>query len=295
MSAAAAAPKGALRPARRVRAQREGAPVMSGALVGELRRLNDAARSAPSVWLPKAEPHPAGTWVGVACGVLLAVAGLREWLWLGWLASAAPLPACCFTGSCCGAIRAGKSISPPAPLRAGLPAATPCASTGPAGPSALAPGDRRRRSPSTCATPTWAAWRGCTTPRPRRHARAAAAQRARRHAGHPAGDRAQRPASVAAARKELHTVPDILQRIVAVKREEIAAAKRQRSAAAVRAEAAARRDVRPFEASLRARLAGGAAAVIAEVKKPAPARACCATPSTRRPSVPATHATVPRR
>jgi hypothetical protein len=59
---------------------------MSGALVGELRRLNDAARSAPSLWLPKAEPHPAGTWVGIASGGLLAVAGLREWPWLGWLA-----------------------------------------------------------------------------------------------------------------------------------------------------------------------------------------------------------------
>ena len=65
---------------------------------------------------------------------------------------------------------------------------------------------------------------------------------------------------------------DILQRIVAVKHQEIAAAKHKRSAAAVRAEAEARRDLRPFEAALRARLAAGEAAVIAEVKKASPSK-----------------------
>lgn len=65
---------------------------------------------------------------------------------------------------------------------------------------------------------------------------------------------------------------DILERIVAVKREEIAAARKRRSLVSLRAEAEARRDVRGFEAALRAKLAAGAAAVIAEVKKASPSR-----------------------
>ena len=65
---------------------------------------------------------------------------------------------------------------------------------------------------------------------------------------------------------------DILQRIVAVKREEIAAAQARRPLAAVRAEAEARRDGRPFEAALRAKLAAGQAAVIAEVKRASPSK-----------------------
>jgi indole-3-glycerol phosphate synthase len=68
---------------------------------------------------------------------------------------------------------------------------------------------------------------------------------------------------------------DILDRIVAVKREEIAAAKVVRPLAAVRAEAEARRDAgdwRDFTAALRARIAAGAAAVIAEVKKASPSK-----------------------
>jgi indole-3-glycerol phosphate synthase len=65
---------------------------------------------------------------------------------------------------------------------------------------------------------------------------------------------------------------DILQRIVAVKREEIAAGKAIRSLASWREEAESRRDVRGFEAALRARLALGQAAVIAEVKKASPSK-----------------------
>ena len=65
---------------------------------------------------------------------------------------------------------------------------------------------------------------------------------------------------------------DILQRIVAVKHEEIAAAKALRPLAAVRIQAEARRDVRSFEGALRARLAAGHAAVIAEVKKASPSK-----------------------
>ena len=62
---------------------------------------------------------------------------------------------------------------------------------------------------------------------------------------------------------------DILQRIVAVKREEVAAAKARRSLASLRDEAesaVAQRGLRGFEAALRAKLAAGRAAVIAEVK-----------------------------
>ena len=65
---------------------------------------------------------------------------------------------------------------------------------------------------------------------------------------------------------------DILERIVAVKREEIAAARKQRSLASLRAEAETRRDVRGFEAALGAKLAAGKAAVIAEVKKASPSK-----------------------
>jgi indole-3-glycerol phosphate synthase len=65
---------------------------------------------------------------------------------------------------------------------------------------------------------------------------------------------------------------DILQRIVAVKREEIAIARKQRSLASLRAEAEARRDARGFEAALRAKLVAGKAAVIAEVKKASPSK-----------------------
>jgi indole-3-glycerol phosphate synthase len=65
---------------------------------------------------------------------------------------------------------------------------------------------------------------------------------------------------------------DILNRIVAVKHEEIAAARRLRDLASVRRDAEARRDVRGFEQSLRARIGAGQAAVIAEVKKASPSK-----------------------
>ena len=65
---------------------------------------------------------------------------------------------------------------------------------------------------------------------------------------------------------------DILKRIVAVKHEEIAAALAQRPLAAVRAEAEARRDTRGFERALRAQIAAGRPAVIAEVKKASPSK-----------------------
>ena len=65
---------------------------------------------------------------------------------------------------------------------------------------------------------------------------------------------------------------DILERIVAVKREELAAAKPRRSLASWRAEAEARRDVRGFETALRSKIAAGRAAVIAEVKKASPSK-----------------------
>ena len=65
---------------------------------------------------------------------------------------------------------------------------------------------------------------------------------------------------------------DILQRIVAVKREELVVARAARSLASWRDEAEARRDVRSFEGALRAKIAAGRAAVIAEVKKASPSK-----------------------
>jgi indole-3-glycerol phosphate synthase len=65
---------------------------------------------------------------------------------------------------------------------------------------------------------------------------------------------------------------DILNRIVDVKREELVAARASRSLASWREAAEARRDVRGFVASMRAKTAGGQAAVIAEVKKASPSK-----------------------
>jgi indole-3-glycerol phosphate synthase len=65
---------------------------------------------------------------------------------------------------------------------------------------------------------------------------------------------------------------DILERIVAVKREEVAAAQARRSEASVRADAESRGDTRGFEQALRRKLAAGQAAVIAEVKKASPSK-----------------------
>ena len=65
---------------------------------------------------------------------------------------------------------------------------------------------------------------------------------------------------------------DILDRIVAVKREEIAAARARSSLAQVRSAAESRTDVRGFEASLRRAIAQGRAAVISEVKKASPSK-----------------------
>jgi indole-3-glycerol phosphate synthase len=65
---------------------------------------------------------------------------------------------------------------------------------------------------------------------------------------------------------------DILQTILAVKREEIEAATAIEPLAALRERAAGRRDLRDFEGALRARVGAGRAAVIAEVKKASPSR-----------------------
>ena len=65
---------------------------------------------------------------------------------------------------------------------------------------------------------------------------------------------------------------DILQRIVAVKREEVDAARRRRSLPSLRADAQARRDPRGFSAALRTKLAAGRPAVIAEIKKASPSK-----------------------
>ncbi|WP_338440705.1 indole-3-glycerol phosphate synthase TrpC [uncultured Aquabacterium sp.] len=69
---------------------------------------------------------------------------------------------------------------------------------------------------------------------------------------------------------------DILQKIVAVKHEEIALALQTRSLAEVRAQAEQRNrdlnDVRDFAGALRAKVAAGQAAVIAEVKKASPSK-----------------------
>ena len=65
---------------------------------------------------------------------------------------------------------------------------------------------------------------------------------------------------------------DILNKIVAVKHEEVAAAKKRLPFDAMRADAESRVLTRDFEGALRARIAKGQAAVIAEVKKASPSK-----------------------
>ncbi len=65
---------------------------------------------------------------------------------------------------------------------------------------------------------------------------------------------------------------DILDKIVAVKREEIAAALKKTSLAAMRADAESRVLTRDFVGALRQKITAGQAAVIAEVKKASPSK-----------------------
>ena len=65
---------------------------------------------------------------------------------------------------------------------------------------------------------------------------------------------------------------DILDKIVAVKREEVAAALRHKPLDVVRADAESRVLTRDFEGAMRAKIAAGQAAVIAEIKKASPSK-----------------------
>jgi len=65
---------------------------------------------------------------------------------------------------------------------------------------------------------------------------------------------------------------DILEKIVAVKREEVAAAAKRKPLAAIRADAESRVLTRDFVGAMRARIAAGQAAVIAEIKKASPSK-----------------------
>jgi indole-3-glycerol phosphate synthase len=65
---------------------------------------------------------------------------------------------------------------------------------------------------------------------------------------------------------------DILKRILAAKAEEVVAARRSRSVREVEAAARAAGEVRDFVGALRAKIAAGGSAVIAEIKKASPSR-----------------------
>jgi indole-3-glycerol phosphate synthase len=65
---------------------------------------------------------------------------------------------------------------------------------------------------------------------------------------------------------------DILDKIVAVKREEVAAAIQRKSLAVVRADAESRVLTRDFVGALKAKIAAGKPAVIAEIKKASPSK-----------------------
>ena len=80
-------------------------------------------------------------------------------------------------------------------------------------------------------------------------------------------------ASVATVKAERPAgASDILDRILAVKRTEVAAAKTVKSLAALRVEAAAQPPARDFVGAIRAKLAAGQPAVIAEIKKASPSK-----------------------
>lgn len=64
----------------------------------------------------------------------------------------------------------------------------------------------------------------------------------------------------------------VLDRILAIKRTEIAAAKAHRSLEVLRHEAEERRDVRDFTGAIRSNVAAGRAAVVAEIKKASPSK-----------------------
>ena len=65
---------------------------------------------------------------------------------------------------------------------------------------------------------------------------------------------------------------DILNKIVAVKREEVAASLDRKPLAAMRADAESRLNTRDFTGALRAKVAAGKSAVIAEIKKASPSK-----------------------
>ena len=65
---------------------------------------------------------------------------------------------------------------------------------------------------------------------------------------------------------------DILNKIVAVKREEVAAGQKKKSLAVVRADAESRVLTRDFVGALRSKISAGQAAVIAEIKKASPSK-----------------------
>ena len=67
---------------------------------------------------------------------------------------------------------------------------------------------------------------------------------------------------------------DILDKIVAVKRQEVAAAAKRKSLEVVRADAESRVLTRDFVGALRAKIAAGRPAVIAEIKKASPSKLC---------------------
>src|SRR4029079_9692231 len=68
------------------------------------------------------------------------------------------------------------------------------------------------------------------------------------------------------------SVANILERIVAVKRDEVAAGRRRCDLAALRARAGTLPGARDFVGALRARIESGSAAVIAEIKKASPSK-----------------------
>src|SRR4051794_5929845 len=111
---------------------------------------------------------------------------------------------------------------------------------------------------------TWPEWQIRTRQVCKKHSQSCAAVRPSRSLINilPSRTKLQRP----------DAMPDILDKILGVKREEIAASKRQRPLAAVRDAAFQAGKPRDFAGALRAKISTGKPAVIAEIKKASPSK-----------------------
>ncbi len=135
-------------------------------------------------------------------------------------------------------------------------------------------GDERARQPARCGTGYRGLQRGCRLVRRQcgRDHSGRHRQGARRHRVGGCQGQARAADQLVQIARSLTAMSDILNKIVAVKREEIAAAQKKIPFAAMRADAESRVLTRDFEGALRRKIDAGKSAVIAEIKKASPSK-----------------------